>query len=161
MLAEHIIDLLVIKLVLVLMDLKQYFSQLITPSMLKHRCLRDPRTPTLPSYPFTSKLHFSFLFASSFLSSVQLLSCAWFFATWWTAACQDSLYITNSQSLLKLMSIESVVPSNHLILCRPRLQSFPASGSSVLHMRWPKYWSFSFSISPSNKSSGLIFFRID
>ena len=86
----------------------------------------------------------------------------------WTAAHQASLSITNSQSLLKLMSIELVMPSNHLILCRPLLLSpaiFPSirvfSNESVLHIRWPKYWSFSFSISPSNEYSGLISFRID
>ena len=80
----------------------------------------------------------------------------------WTAALQASLSITTSQSLLKFMSVESVMPSNHLTLCRPLslcLQSFPAQVSSVL--RWTKYWSFSFSISPSNEYSGLIFFRID
>ena len=78
----------------------------------------------------------------------------------WTAARQASLSITNFRSLLKLLSIESVMPSNQLILC----QSFPASGSfpmSTLHFRWPKYWSFSFNISPSNEYSGLISFRID
>ena len=86
----------------------------------------------------------------------------------WTAACQVSLSITNSQSLLKLMSIGSVMPSNHLILCRPLLllpSAFPSirvfSRESVLCIRWPNYWSFSFSISPSNEYSGLIFFRID
>ena len=85
----------------------------------------------------------------------------------WTAACQASLSITNSQSLLKFMSIESVMPSNISSSVGPffsRLQSFPASGSfqmSVLRIRWPKYWSFSFSISPSNGYSGLISFRID
>ena len=86
----------------------------------------------------------------------------------WTAARQASLSITNSWSSLRLMSIESVMPSNHLILGRPlllRLQSFPASGSfpmsQVLRIRWPKYWSFSFSISPSNEYSGLISFRMD
>ena len=85
----------------------------------------------------------------------------------WTAARQASLSITNSQSLLKLMSIESVMPSNHLICCPlvllpsifPRIRVF--SNESVLHIRWPKYWSFSFSISPSNEHSGLISFRID
>ena len=156
------------KLVLVLLDLEQYFSWLITPSMLKHNLLRDPRTPTFPSYPFTSKLHLSFIFAYSFLSSVQSLSCAWLFATPWTAACQGSLSITNSWSLLKLMSIESVMPSNHLILCHPLLLLLPSifpsirvfSNESVLHIRWPKYCSFSFSISPSNEYSGLISFRI-
>ena len=88
--------------------------------------------------------------------------------TLWTAACQASLSITNSQSLLKLMSTESVMPSNHLILCHPLLlllSIFPSirvfSNESVLHLRWPKYWSFSFSISPSNEYSGLISFRMD
>ena len=86
----------------------------------------------------------------------------------WTAAHQASLLITNSQSLFKLMSIESVMPSNHLILCRPLLLPppvFPSirvfSNESVLRIRWPKNWSFSFSISPSNEYSGLISFRID
>ena len=86
----------------------------------------------------------------------------------WTAAHQASLSITNSQSLFKLMSIKSVMPSNHLILCCPLLlppSIFPSirifSNESVLHIRWPKYWSFSFSISPSNEYSGLISFRID
>ena len=89
------------------------------------------------------------------------------FVTPWTAACQASLSITNSQSLLKLMSIMSVIPSNHLILCFPLLPPsvFPSirvfSNKSVLHIRWPKYWSFSFSKSPSNEHSGLISFRID
>ena len=89
-------------------------------------------------------------------------------ATPWTAACQASLSITNSQCLLKLMPIESVMPSNHLILCRAPLfppSIFPSirvfSSESVLHIRWPKYQSFSFSISPSNEYSGLISFRMD
>ena len=100
------------------------------------------------------------------LSSVQLLSCVWFFATPWTAACQASLSITNSQSLLKLRSIKSVMPSNHLILCHPLLlpSSFPSirvfSNESVLYIMWPKYWSFTFSISPSNDYSGLISFGL-
>ena len=86
----------------------------------------------------------------------------------WTAACQAFLSITNSQSLLKLMSIESVMSSNHLILCYPFLllhSIFPSikvfSNESTLRMRWPKYWSFSFSISPSNEHQGLISFRMD
>ena len=86
----------------------------------------------------------------------------------WTAAHQASLSITNSQSLFKLMSIKSVMPSNHLILCCPLLlppSIFPSirifSNESVLHIRWPKYWSFSFSISPPNEYSKLIFFRMD
>ena len=98
-------------------------------------------------------------------SSVQLLRCVQLFATPWSAARQASLSITNSQSLFKLMSIESVMPSNHLILCCPLLllpSIFPSirvfSNESVLCIRWPKYWSFSFSISPSSEYSGLIFF---
>ena len=101
-------------------------------------------------------------------SSVQYLSHVWLFATPWTAACQASLYITNSRSLLKLMSIELMVPSNHLILCCPHLllpSIFPSirvfSNESALHIRWPKYWSFSFNISPSNEYSGLVSFRMD
>ena len=104
----------------------------------------------------------------SLIKSVQLLSHVQLFVTPWTAACQASLSITNSQSLIKLMSIKSVMPSNHLILCHPLLlllSIFPSirvfSSESVLHIRWPKYWSFSFSISPSNKYSGLISFTID
>ena len=100
-------------------------------------------------------------------SSVQLLSCVQLFVTPWTAAHQASLSITNSWSLLKLMSIESVMPSNHLILCHPLLPPsiFPSirvfSNESALHIRWPKYWSFSFNISPSNERLGLISFRMD
>ena len=91
----------------------------------------------------------------------------WLFATPWTAAHQASLSITNSQSLLKLMSIEAVMPSNHLILCHPLLlpSVFPSirvfSNESSLRIRWPKYWSFSFNISPSNEHPGLISFRTD
>ena len=102
------------------------------------------------------------------ISSVQSLSHVQLFATPWTAAYQASLSITNScWSLLKLMSIESVMPSNHLILCYPLLLTsiFPStrvfSNESVLHIRWPKYWSLSFSISSSNEYSGLISFRVD
>jgi len=92
----------------------------------------------------------------------------WLLVTPWTAACQASLSINNSRSLLKLMSIELVIPSNHLILCHPLLLPpllFPSirifSNESVLRIRWPKYWSFSFNISPSNKHPGLISFRMD
>ena len=99
---------------------------------------------------------------------VQSLRHVQLFATPWTVASQASLSFTISQSLLKLTSIESVMPSNNLILCHPLLllpSIFPASGSfysySALHIRWPKYWSFSFSISPSSEYSGLISFRID
>ena len=101
-------------------------------------------------------------------SSLQLLSHVQLFATPWTAACQASLSFTNSQSLLKPMSMESVMPPNHFILCQPLLllhSNFPSIGvfinESILHIRWPKYWSFSFSISYSSEYSGLISFRID
>ena len=101
-------------------------------------------------------------------SSVQSLRRVRLFATPWTAACQASLSITNTLSLLKLMSILSVIPSNHLILCHSLLfppSSFPSirvfSSESVLCNRWPNYWSFSFSISPSNEYSGLISFRMN
>ena len=101
-------------------------------------------------------------------SSVQLLSRVQLFATPWTAACQASLSITKSWSLPKLMFIELVMPSNHLILCHPLLLPlliFPSirvfSKESVLCIRWPKYWRFSLSISPSNEYSGLISFRMD
>jgi len=100
--------------------------------------------------------------------SVQLLSCVRLFVTPWTAAHQASLSITNSQRLLKLMSIMLVMPSNHLILCSPLLlppSIFPSIrvflNESALLIRWPKYWSFSFSITPSNEYSGLISFRMD
>ena len=103
-----------------------------------------------------------------YISSVQLLSHVQLFAMLWTAACQASLSITNSQSLLKFMFIESVMPSNHFILCHPLLlppSIFPSirvfSNESALRIRWPKYWSFSFSISPSNEFAGLISFRMD
>ena len=110
----------------------------------------------------TKKLYFELYF-----SSVQKLNCVLLFVTTWTAAHQASLSITNSWSLLKFISIKSVMPSNHLILCCPILlpSIFPSikvfSNESTLHIRWPKYWSFSFSISPSNENSGLISFRID
>ena len=100
--------------------------------------------------------------------SIQLLSDVWLFVILWTAAQEASLSITNSQSLLKLMSIKLVMPSNNLILCHPllllpliflRIRVFPSE--SVLRIRWPKYWSFSFSINPSYEYSGLISFRMD
>ena len=100
--------------------------------------------------------------------SVQSLSRVRLFATPWTVVRQASLAITNSQSLLKLISIISMMPANHLILCHPLLLPppiFPSirvfSNDSVLHIRWPKYWSFNFSISPSSEYSGLISFRMD
>ena len=107
------------------------------------------------------------LLVTNRLNSVQLLICVQLFATPWTAACQASLSIINSRSSPKLMSIESVMPSNHLILCSslfllpsilPSIRVF--SSESVLHIRCPEYWSFSFSISPSNEHSGLISFRM-
>ena len=114
---------------------------------------------------FLFKLHD---FCFSLFSSVQWFSHVWLFANPWTAARQASLSITNSHSLLKLMSIESVMPSNHFILCHPLLlppSIFPSirvlSDESVLCIRWPEYWSFSFGISPSNEYSWLISFRID
>ena len=101
-------------------------------------------------------------------SSVQSLSRVLLFATPWSTSRQASLSITNSRSLLKLMSIKSVIPSSHLILCHPLLLPPPIpprirvfSNESALRMRWPKYWSFSFSISPSNEHPGLISFRMD
>ena len=110
----------------------------------------------LPFYPLCSSVQFSHSVVS------------WLFVTPWTVACQVSLSITSSWGLLKLMCIKSVMTSNHLILCHPlllRSSIFPSirgfSSESVLLIRWPKYWSFSFSISPSNESSGLISFRID
>ena len=103
-----------------------------------------------------------------YVAVVQLLRQIQLFATPWTAACQASLSITNSRSSPMLMHIESMMPSNHLILCHPLLilpSIFPSirgfSSESFLHIRWPKYWSFSFSISPSNEYSGLISFRMD
>ena len=102
------------------------------------------------------------------MSSVQSLSCIRLFVTPWTAARQTSLSITSSWSLIRLMSIEAVMPSNHLILCCPLLllpSIFPSirvfSNESALHIRWSKYWNFSFSISPSTEYSGLISFTMD
>ena len=113
---------------------------------------------------YASPLHLKFWL----LSPVQSLSHVRLFATPWTAACQASLSITNSWSLPKLISTESVMPSNHLILCHPFLllpSIFPSirvfSNESALRIRWPKYWSFSFNISPSSEHPGLISFRMD
>ena len=123
--------------------------------MTKHRT--GGETPTTP-YSGTNW----------FTCSVQSLSHVQLFATPWTAAHQVSLSIINSQSLLKLMSIEPLMPSNHFVLCCPllllpsifaRIRVF--SNESALHIRWPKYWSFSSNISPSNEYSGLISFRMD
>ena len=102
------------------------------------------------------------------VSRVQSINCVSLFATPWTAACQASLSFSISWSFLKLISVESMMPSNHLILCYPLLllsSVFPSikifSSESSLHIRWPQYWGFSFSVSPSNEYSGLITFRID
>ena len=115
---------------------------------------------------FTSALHFYWLVKICY--SVQSLSRVQLFATPWTEAHQPSLSVTNSWNLLRHLSIESVMPSNHLILCRPLLllpSIFPSirvfPNESVLRIRWPEYWDFNFSISPSSEYSGLISFRID
>jgi len=132
---------------------------MLLPSLTTTFKTDNPLNPSVP-LPSLYSLHDN---------SVQFSRCrVQFFAPPWTAACQASLSIINSQSLLKPMSIESVMPFNHLILCRPFLlppSIFPSirifSNESVLHIRWPKYWSFSFNINPSNEYSGLISFRMD
>ena len=125
------------------------------------RCLREQQV-LCPVGPAEGTKH------SAQLSSFQSLSGVQLFETPWTAAHQASLSITNSRSLLRLMSIASVMPSNHLILCRPLLlptSIVPSirvfSSESALRIRWPKYWNFSFSISPSKEYSGLISFRMN
>ena len=117
---------------------------------------------------FSSKLYLVKLSDNHMFNSVQSLSCVRLIAAPWNAARQASLSITNSQSLLKHVFIELVMPSNHLIVCCPLLllpSIFPSirvfSNESVLHIRWPKYWSFSFSINPSSYCSRLISFRMD
>ena len=117
---------------------------------------------------FENSLLMLFEWCTYYFSSLQLLSHVRLFVTPWTAAHQGPLSITNSQSLPKLMSIESMMPSNHLMLCCPLLllpSIFPSirvfSHESALHIRWPKYWRFNFSIIPSNEYSGLISFRMD
>ena len=120
----------------------------------------------LPAFVLLIILHPNLLYPS-YPSSVQSLSYIRLFATPWTATCQASLSITNSQNLLKLRSIVLVMPSNYLILCHPLIllpSIFPSIWiffSKPVHIRWPKYWSFSFSFSPSNEYSGLISFKID
>ena len=126
-----------------------------------------PLFPLLFALKWWDWMPWSLFFECWVFSSVQFSSVR-LFVTPWTAACEASLSITNSQSLLKVMSIELVMPSNHLILCRPLLllpSIFPSirvfSNESVLYIRWPKYWSFSFNINPSNEHPGLISFRMD
>ena len=137
---------------------------------LQYSCLENSmdRGAWQPTVHGSQRIGHKWTVNTQSVQSVQLLSHVWGFETPRTAAHQASLSITNSQSLLKVMSIESVMPSNHQILCRPLLllpSIFPSirvsSNESVLWIRWPKYWSFSFSISPSNGYSGLISFRID
>ena len=127
-----------------------------------------PLNPALKMAQMVNFMLFLFCYSSVLFSSVQLLSRVRLFATPWIAARQASLSITNSQSSPKLMSIESVMPSSHLILCHPLLLLPPIppsirvfSNESTLCMRWPKYWSFIFSISPSKEHPGLISFRMD
>ena len=137
-----------------------------------HRLLSQEKVsslqlPQLHSFSHVHRLKWMGYLWLPTLSSVQSLSCVQLFVTPWTAALQASLSITNSQSLLKLMPIESVMPSNHLILCHPLLLPlvFPSIGvfsnEWALWIRWLKDWSFSFNISPSNEYSGLISFRMD
>ena len=142
--------------------------------ILVHRCpcwISELWNNKINLYYFKLLNMWSFVTAAvkyqSVSQSIQSLSCVWLFAVPWTAAHQVSLSITNSRNLLKLLSIESVMPSNHLILCCPLLllpSILPSirvfSNESVLHTRWPKYWNFNFSISPSNEHSGLISFRM-
>ena len=131
---------------------------------LTHKNVTVKKALFLKIYFWIKESWITFLYI---LSSVQLLSCVWLFVTPWTTAHQAFLSITNSRSLPQLMSIESVMPSNHLILCHtllllpsifPNIRVF--SNESVLCIRWPKYWSFSFGISPSNEYSGWICFLI-
>ena len=138
---------------------------MLAPVIISHQFFPWPQ--------ICSMMKFQLIFLNPYypqtqFSSVQSLSHVWFFVTPWTAACQASLSTTNSWSLLKLMSIESVMPCNRLILRHPLLlppSIFPSirvfSDVSVLHIRWPKDWSFSFNISPSKEHSGLFSFRMD
>ena len=143
----------------------------VTMSLGLNHCISKNRNVCLFQYvlntcSFKSQISQSYIWVWS--QSVQSFSHVQLFATSWTAALQASLSITNSWSLRKLMSVELVMSSSHLILCRPLLlppSIFPRirvfSNESVPHIRWPKYWSFGFSISPSKEYSGLIFFRMD
>ena len=139
---------------------------IIAALFTKARTWKQPRCPLTGEW--IKKLWYIYTMEYSVqFSSVQSLSRVWLSATPWTAACQASLFITNSRSLLKLMSNKLVMPSSHLILCHPLLLLPPISpgirvfSSESVHHRWPKYWRLTFSISPSNKQPGLISFRMD
>ena len=139
-----------------------------SPTLLADALPSEPPGKSLTRNDKTASYLISQHHSFSQFSSVRSFSHVQLFANPWTAACQASLPITNSWSLLKPMSIKLVMPSNHLILCHPLLlppSIFPSirvfSNESVLHIRWPKYWSFSFNISPSNEYTGLISFRMD
>ena len=155
-----------------------YYMPAVAASKSLQSCptLCDPIDGSPPGFPVPGILQartlewvdISFSNAWKWKVKVKSLSRVWLLATPWTAARQASLSITNYRSSLKLMSFESVMPSSHLILCHPLLllpSIFPSirvfSSESVLRIRWPKYWSFSFNISPSNEYSGLISFRMD
>ena len=150
-------------------SLSMKFSRQESWSKLPYPSPEDILNPRSKPVSLTSPALVGGFFTTSVTNcSIQSLSCVWLSVTPWTAAHQTSLFITNSRSLLKLMSIVSVMPSNPLILCRHLLlppSIFPSirvvSSELVLCIRWPKCWSFSFSISPSNEYSGLISFRID
>ena len=153
--SAEIKDMIVVQL---LLYIPHYFSK-VNPTYTFTKLIISPHLPLKPV------CHGVSVFAS--FSSAQSLSCVWLFATPWTTACQASLSITNSWSSLRLMSIESVMLSNHLILCHPLLLLpliFPSisvfSNESTLHIRWPKYWSFSFSISSSNQVAKALEFQL-
>ena len=157
--------------------LQSYQQSIVKSPSVRHCCppfirtlvvtLDLPRKSRIISLSQDPELNHICKVLFAMFSSVQSLSHVRLFVTPWAAAHQASPSITNSRGLLKLMSIESVMPSNHLILCRPLLlpSIFPSirvfSNESALHIRWPKYWSFSFNISPSNEHPGLISFRMD
>ena len=139
----------------------------VLSAVFRHCVCLWPLHPLLPPSVYLRTISFSCRCFSS-VSSIQSLSHVWLFATPWIAARQASLSITDSRCLLKLMSIKSVMLSSHLILCCPLLLLDPNppsirvfSNESTLHMRWPKYWSFSFSISPSKEHSAMISFGMD
>ena len=144
------------------------FEDSSAPLWVVDRTSRGKPIRICKTFNTINQLDISGVFKSLSAPSVQSLTRVWLFETPWTAARQASLSITNSQSLLKLMSNESVMPSNHLILCHPLLlppSIFPSTGvfsnESVLLMRWTNYWSFSFNISPSNEHPRLISFTMD